>query len=161
MSSQPKQSWGGKVSLLFALEDEVRRIRGRTSIFPPSNVGLRHTPGTTFPASTCRHLNTCFYPPPSCSKPPFLFHLSSSFSPSLHVSQKSHQGFFVNPLVSVIFMSTVPLKYLQYSPVRRRPARRKMIQPLLLQYPPPPNVALQKHADLSNGPNSCLLHSPT
>lgn len=63
MSSQPKQSWGGKFS--FSLLSRMKRSgseEGRPSFLP--QIGLRHTPGTTFPASTCLLLNTCFYPPP-------------------------------------------------------------------------------------------------
>lgn len=76
-------------------------------------------------------------------------------SPSL---PQTHQDFsqskLVNPLVSVIFMSTVPLKYLQYSPVRRHPARGRMIHPLLIQSPPKQRHARQKRMNISDGPKN-------
>lgn len=75
------------------------------------------------------------------------------FPPSL---PQTHQCFseskLVNPLVSVIFMSTVPLKYLQQSPVRRHPARGGMIHPLLIQSPQSNYVLLG---------NTCLVHLST
>lgn len=94
---------------------------------------------------------TSFFPTPPSPSSELQFLSQSLCSSSL---PQTHQGFFVNPLVSVIFMSTVPLKYLQYSPVRRLPARGKMIQPLFLQYPPHPAPHPQPKC------NSAETHQP-
>lgn len=95
-------------------------------------------------------------------------HSGSSIFPTHPLSPslpQTHQDFsqskLVNPLVSVIFMSTVPLKYLQYSPVRRHPARGRMIHPLLIQSPPKQLHATQKRMNISDGPKTCLVHWST
>lgn len=160
MSSQPKQSWGGKFS--FSLLSRMKcsgSEEGRPSFLPQMLDSV--TPGTTFPASTCLLLNTCFYPPRS--KPPFLLHLSSGLSPSLHVLHDSQKAIrvFCKSISQCYLHVNSPSQIFTIFPGEETSSQAKDDSAFVITITPPPNVTLQKHADLSNGPNSCLLHSPT
>lgn len=139
MSSQPKQSWGGKFP--FSLLSRMKcggSEEGRPSFLPQMLDYVTHQEPHSQPppAST----STPDLPPPPCSKPPFLLHLSSSFSPSLHVSQKSHQGFFCKSISQCYLHVNSPSQIFTIFPSEETSSQAKDDSAFVITITPPPQM---------------------